>query len=271
MRALCATRSGSTGCLAATAAAEPGMTSWRDRLTWRFLMPDRVLTDHDDVLRPKGSRIESAPTGQAVAEGAADRAGMLDAEKLLGLQRSAGNAGVTSLLEEERSPVHDVVGSGGRPLEPEVRADMEGRLGHDFSDVRVHDDSAASASAAAVGAHAYTVGSSVVFQRDAYDPSSTQGRTTLAHELTHVVQQRQGAVDGTDVSGGIRVSDPSDRFEREAAATAAQAIALSSAVGTPVQRHPAENGSADDLAGQDLAIQREVEEASDEARDEEDL
>ena len=30
----------------------------------------------------------------------------------------------------------------------------------------------------------------------------------LAHELTHVVQQRSGPVDGTSTGGGIKVSDP---------------------------------------------------------------
>ena len=114
-----------------------------------------------------------------------------------------------------------VGGGGGSPLEPEVRGDMEARLGADFGDVRVHTVAAAHDSAQAVNAHAYTVGSHVVFQRDAYDPGSHQGRTTLAHELTHVVQQRSGPVDGTEAGGGVRVSDPADRFEQEAAATAA--------------------------------------------------
>ncbi len=50
----------------------------------------------------------------------------------------------------------------------------------------------------------------------------------LAHELTHVVQQRSGPVDGTDNGSGLRVSDPSDPFEREAAAMADAAV--------PVQR-----------------------------------
>ena len=36
---------------------------------------------------------------------------------------------------------------------------------------------------------------------------------TLAHELTHVVQQRSGPVEGTETGGGVRVSDPSDRFD----------------------------------------------------------
>jgi hypothetical protein len=109
---------------------------------------------------------------------------------------------------------------------------MESRLGHDFSDVRVHDDSAASSSAKAVNAHAYTVGSNVVFQRDRYDPGSHEGKVTLAHELTHVVQQRSGPVEGTSAPGGIKVSDPSDRFEREAASHAEHVMSAPAPVQT---------------------------------------
>ena len=57
---------------------------------------------------------------------------------------------------------------------------------------------------AAVNANAYTVGSNIVFQRDRYDPGSPDGKVTLAHELTHVVQQRSGPVDGTPAGGGSR-------------------------------------------------------------------
>ena len=185
------------------------------------------------------------------------------------LQRVAGNAGVASALEdEERSPVHDVVGSGGRGLDSDVRSDMETRLGADFGDVRIHDDTAAHESATSVGAHAYTVGSNVVFQRDAYDPSSQQGRTTLAHELTHVMQQRSGPVDGTTAPGGIRVSDPSDRFEREAAdnatrvmgepsaaPAAAPAVQREAASGSAVQREEAEEPEEEAVQG--LFVQRE--------------
>ncbi len=227
--------------------------------------------DHDAeerALRPKGAALDQGPAhshapedvGHAGAAVGAGRFGVLGAEELLQLQRSAGNAGVTGMIEEQRSPVLDVVSGGGRPLEPEVRADMEARLGHDFSDVRVHDDGAAHASAQAVQAHAYTVGSNVVFQRDAYDPSSTAGRTTLAHELTHVVQQRQGDVDGTSVGGGIKVSDPSDRFEREASATAERAMAMPAA---PVQRQ-AEEEPEEEPTAQGLFVQRQEEEPEEE-------
>ena len=141
---------------------------------------------------------------------------------------------------------------------------MESRLGHDFSEVRVHDDASAAASATAVNAHAYTVGSNVVFQPDKYDPSTHEGKTALAAELTHVVQQRSGPVDGTTAPGGIKISDPSDRFEREAAANADRVmsapapahIADSSPAGPSVQRH----GTEEEPPVQGMFVQRQSEE-----------
>lgn len=122
-------------------------------------------------------------------------------------------------------PVLSVAGSdGGRPLAPDVRADMEARLGQDFSGVRIHDDGRADESARAVQAYAYTVGSDVVFQRGRYDPGSPAGRLELAHELTHVIQQRTGPVDGSLTADGLRISNPSDSFERQAAANAQRAM-----------------------------------------------
>jgi hypothetical protein len=124
---------------------------------------------------------------------------------------------------------------------------MESRLGQDFGDVRVHQDGAAHDSAAAVNAHAYTVGSNVVFQHDKYNPSSPEGRVMLAHELTHVMQQRSGPVDGTPAPGGVSVSDPSDRFEREAVANA-EHVAGSSAPAPAVQRDAAESAGQEEEA-----------------------
>ena len=97
---------------------------------------------------------------------------------------------------------------------------MEGRFGQGFSDVRVHTDASASESAETVGADAYTVGSDVVFRTGQFDTSSPVGQRTLAHELTHVVQQRSGPVDGSPAPGGINLSSPSDRFEQAAEQTA---------------------------------------------------
>ncbi|MFF9589322.1 DUF4157 domain-containing protein [Streptomyces sp. NPDC014646] len=151
------------------------------------------------------------------------------------LQRSLGNAAVAQMLEArcraregaageqepaavQRSSVPDVLRSPGKPLAGAVRADMEARLGADFSDVRLHTGAAAQRSAAEVGARAYTSGSHVVLGAGGAD------RHTLAHELTHVIQQRQGPVLGTDNGSGLSVSDPSDRFERAAEANARRVL-----------------------------------------------
>ncbi len=66
------------------------------------------------------------------------------------------------------------------------------RFGQDFSDVRIHTDGRAAASAKAVDAVAYTVEGNVVFGASAYDPVGSAGRRLLAHELAHVIQQRDG-------------------------------------------------------------------------------
>jgi hypothetical protein len=124
-----------------------------------------------------------------------------------------GNKAVTDLMA--RSPVHDVIARPGRPLDAALRRDMEDALGHDFSSVRIHSDSQAAASARSVDAAAYTAGENIVLGSGT-SLSGPGGRQLLAHELAHVVQQRRGPVDGTPAPGGIKISDPSDRFEQEA-------------------------------------------------------
>jgi hypothetical protein len=182
------------------------------------------MHDHDyDVESPAGHHVQARSDREedGYAAGPAAQAGQWQAvspSAMLGLQRSAGNAGVRGALhrDEEESPVHGVIRQSGEPLDPGVRRSMEAALGHDFGDVQVHHDSGAGESAKSVQAHAYTVGNHVVFGDGRYQPDTADGQRTLAHELTHVVQQRQGPVDGEPAAGGVRVSHPDDRFEREA-------------------------------------------------------
>jgi len=136
--------------------------------------------------------------------------------------------------------VHDVLRTSGSPLPTAVRTDMEKRLGHHLADVRIHTDTAAAQSARAVDASAYTVGTHVVFGPGGFDPSTPTGRHLLAHELAHVAQQRRASV---GPSRSLRVSDPSERAEREADATAramtagaAPTIATAGEVSQSVQR-----------------------------------
>ena len=207
-------------------------------------------------------------TGEATGAAPAER---LTPAALLHLQRSAGNASVVQLLGEDgdeagpASSVKQVVGSGGgSPLDSDTRAFMESRLGHDFSDVRLHTGAEATESARSVQANAYTVGTDVVFRSDQWSPQTDSGRRMLAHELTHVVQQKAGPVEGTPAPGGIKVSDPSDRFEREADEVADR-VMRSEAPG--IQRHSDEGqapavqrqeGEEEELQGS--AVQRQEEE-----------
>lgn len=117
---------------------------------------------------------------------------------------------------EAASVVSDVLNTAGQPLAADVRAPLEARFGQDFSRVRVHSDARAAASASAVGASAYTVGRHIVFGSGQFRPGSTDGQRLLAHELTHVLQQRDAAV--TDAPA---ITDPADPLEQQAAEAAA--------------------------------------------------
>jgi hypothetical protein len=178
-----------------------------------------------------GARVYTSGSHVVAGDGGADT-------HILALQRSIGNAGVSRMLQQappchgagcghqrtapparvQRSAVHDVLASSGQPLPAPVQEEMQARLGADFSRVRVHTDAAARASAADLGARAYTSGSHVVIGDGGAD------RHTLAHELTHAIQQRTGPVAGTDIGNGLKLSDPSDHDEKAAEVNAARAM-----------------------------------------------
>lgn len=89
--------------------------------------------------------------------------------------------------------VHEVLSAqSGTPLDGATQGFMESRFGQDFSSVRVHTGSKAADSATAIQAKAYTSGSNIVFGRGEYQPQTDAGKSLLAHELTHVVQQQSG-------------------------------------------------------------------------------
>lgn len=93
-----------------------------------------------------------------------------------------------------------------------VQSKMESAFNTDFSDVNIHANSAA---APKVGALAYTQGTDVHFAPGQFKPDTTKGQELLGHELTHVVQQRQGIVKPTTQAAGLPVNDDPG-FERAA-------------------------------------------------------
>jgi hypothetical protein len=145
--------------------------------------------------------------------------------------------------------VREVLERPGEPLDNETRAEMEARLGHDFSRVRIHTDSRAAQSAQDVSAEAYTAGRHIVFRQGKFAPATTGGQQLLAHELIHTVQQERlpQPTRGQDlrVSG---VHDPAEvqaahlvqNFQSGVALRPAAVLRLS----TPVlQRQPASLGA----------------------------
>jgi hypothetical protein len=135
-------------------------------------------------------------------------------ERETSFQRSAINRGPANGHDHTVPPiVNNVLRSSGQPLDMETRAFMEPRFGHDFSHVRVHTDLEAALSAQAMNARAYTTGRDVVFGPGQYSPSSRQGRTLLAHELTHIIQQSNGS---PSLQANSEVSTPGEPAEVEA-------------------------------------------------------
>ncbi|MFJ9630132.1 DUF4157 domain-containing protein [Streptomyces sp. NPDC101175] len=233
-------------------------------------MRPRVQPPRPEKAEPRPpSRVPDSRTEQGGSPGA------LSPAHVAQLQRTAGNAAVLRAVEEarhthgagcghaspaqsspvQRSSVPEVLRAPGRPLDAPVRAEMEARLGADFSDVRLHTGPTARRSAAEIGARAYTSGSHVVLGAGGGD------RHTLAHELTHVIQQRSGPVAGTDDGTGLRVSDPSDRFERAAEAGATRALA--GPVPGPVHEGAVSRGHGDVAAVQRVSLGEVAEKVAD--------
>jgi hypothetical protein len=103
----------------------------------------------------------------------------------------------------------------GAPLASPDQRRMERTFGHNFADVRIHADGESNVLSRSLSASAFTLGSDIFLGREATNVGRYGGDHLLAHELTHVVQQR-----GTGRSGPI-VVDPVDApAEREAAAVA---------------------------------------------------
>lgn len=139
---------------------------------------------------------------------------------------------------------------GGAPLDPPVQRRMGNALGHNFADVRIHADGEADTLSRGVGAHAFTLGRDIFLSQQAAGGGMHGGDALLAHELTHVVQQR-----GSVQSGALAV-DPADApAEREASAVARDVGAGHSAGG--LRAASAAPASIAPMRAQS-AIQREV-------------
>lgn len=82
---------------------------------------------------------------------------------------------------------------GGSPLPEGVGSQMASAFGTDFGDVRLHQGAESADINRTLSAQAFTTGSDIFLGGGAPSLTSSAGAELLAHELTHVVQQRGGA------------------------------------------------------------------------------
>jgi hypothetical protein len=148
--------------------------------------------------------------------------------------------------------VYEAVKSGGRPLDPELRAFFEPRLGRDLSTVRVHTNALADQSSRAVRAHAYTVREHIAFRSGSYSPTSESGRRLMAHELVHVVQQ--GAAGDAPLQN-VAASDPRNET---ASTTAVNAQPSSPSIAFRVATERVQREGPDDTPGTPCPLSEEM-------------
>ncbi len=103
------------------------------------------------------------------------------------------NVGGGEASNDLESSIQSARGSG-QSLDPNLQEKMGQAMGADFSDVKVHTDSQSDQLNKSIQAKAFTTGHDVFFRQGAYEPNSLGGQELIAHELTHVVQQKGSTV-----------------------------------------------------------------------------
>lgn len=102
-------------------------------------------------------------------------------------KKSEGGGGQASAQLSSR--ITGAAGSGNA-LPAKTLNEMQSSFGTNFKDVNIHTDSASAEMNKELGAQAFTHGKDIYFNSGKFDPESTTGKHLLAHELTHVIQQK---------------------------------------------------------------------------------
>jgi hypothetical protein len=141
-----------------------------------------------------------------------------------------------SARANQRHGSDSVDGADARPatqagLPSSLQARMEASFGADFSRVRIH-----AGSPDAEGVRASTRGEDIHFAPGEYEPDQPRGQHLIAHELAHVVQQRQG-----EEGPAFKREQPIDGSRAELEADRAADAALA---GGPARVSPVGGGQA---------------------------
>jgi hypothetical protein len=100
----------------------------------------------------------------------------------------------------------------GKPLPKSVLQKMEKVFNTRFKDVKIHTERR---EAETIGAFAFTMGNDIYFASGRYNPYSLNGQKLLAHELTHVIQQKSARVFTPKGEGLFVINNPGLEAEAE--------------------------------------------------------
>ena len=156
-------------------------TSLRESVTVQRKM------NHNGTLRePQGARLKVQGSTLRPSKGALQRK-----EEDEEIQRFTTDRGRGPPMGDFSSKLSQSKGSG-QPMDSATGSFMSSRFGADFSNVKIHTDNNAASMSNSINAKAFTHQNHIYFNQGQYQPNTHGGKTLLAHELTHTIQQ--GAV-----------------------------------------------------------------------------
>jgi hypothetical protein len=177
-------------------------TQLAPQLPTRWEQMDREMGTSSTVVAPTLLRFklevsqpgdEAEQEADAVAEKIVSGEGLsASGEKTFVPKARAVQASGNDPIPDTPPQAYQVLAQPGEPLPPSVRRQMETSFGANLGSVRIHADGAAANASQQLHARAFTAGEHIVFGANQFDTHSTNGIRLLAHELVHVMQQREG-------------------------------------------------------------------------------
>lgn len=159
--------------------------------TPRTIHPKLTISQPHDKYEQEANamanKVVRMPDGVVQRACAAEQEEGIQTKPLMMESKDGGGVATSDLTAQLNSSK----GSGSSLPEATNRS-MSSAFGVDFSKVRVHTDNNAIQMSQGLNARAFTHGSDVYFNKGEYSLESTSGKRLLAHELTHVRQQRSG-------------------------------------------------------------------------------
>jgi len=145
--------------------------------------------EEEEAMQAKGEEEEEAMQAKAEEEEEAPMAKADEEEEAVQTKKKSENVGKPNPTVEEQ--IRNTKGQG-KKLPKKVKMQMEQGLGMSFDDVNIHTDNDAIALNKKLKAQAFTHGNDIYFNKGKYKPETAEGKRLIAHELTHVVQQKGG-------------------------------------------------------------------------------